>query len=292
MANEWIELKCSKPLIGTYVKVVTTLDANLDLTEVQVLEYREPFHNKYGLFEGRDFHIVSGLPNKPYLTKDIASTSDRFHLSVKPPDGTIDQVFYFHATTNTIRDKATGRAITYGPSDVMYLDGNPVFEFRNYLQGYCQDSNGNDQNTGVQKLHSLDVDTPEREAECLNLCKAVDGVTGCEGVKNVGGRGCYAHTSSVAMANGGAYDVCWVKNHMLDNSNTDSLSFDWMYDTVNNKIIYKQSDQWKMVVDKNTQNTSPHQAVVRTMVDTLHDTGGDSWYIRYIDTATDEQFPF
>jgi hypothetical protein len=54
--------------------------------------------------------------------------------------------------------------------------------FGNKENGFCVTSKNRDQNSGVKKLNNLDINTAAREAECLRLCAAVDGVTGCEGI--------------------------------------------------------------------------------------------------------------
>ena len=77
-------------------------------------------------------------------------------------------------------------------------------------EGFCVTSNGQDQNSGVVKLNDLDGNTPESKKECLNLCKDINGATGCEAIWNQDNRGCYAHTYEVARGNGVDNHVCWV----------------------------------------------------------------------------------
>jgi hypothetical protein len=77
-------------------------------------------------------------------------------------------------------------------------------------KGFCVSANGRDQNSGVRKLNSLDINTQARRNECLNKCVQVPGVTGCEGIWSQGNRGCYAHTKPVARGNGRARHSCWV----------------------------------------------------------------------------------
>ena len=69
---------------------------------------------------------------------------------------------------------------------------------------------GADQNSGVIKLNSLDGDTRERQEECLKLCQAYDGATGCEVIWDRSSRGCYVHTQDVARGNGLDNYQCWV----------------------------------------------------------------------------------
>ena len=76
--------------------------------------------------------------------------------------------------------------------------------------GYCVKEDGSDQNSGVNKLNDLDGNTPERQEECLDLCKAVSGATGCEVIWNRNNRGCYVHTEEIARGNGADNHECWV----------------------------------------------------------------------------------
>jgi len=76
--------------------------------------------------------------------------------------------------------------------------------------GFCVKHNGRDQNSGVIKLNALDGNTERRQKDCLKLCLARPGVTGCEVIWAQRNRGCYAHTQSVARGNGVARHMCWV----------------------------------------------------------------------------------
>jgi len=76
--------------------------------------------------------------------------------------------------------------------------------------GFCVKQNGGDQNSGVVKLNSLDGKTLKSQEDCLKLCLATTGVTGCEVIWDQGNRGCYAHTHSVARGNGVARHICWI----------------------------------------------------------------------------------
>ena len=76
--------------------------------------------------------------------------------------------------------------------------------------GFCVKQDGRDQNSGVVKLNSVDGKTLKSQEECLKLCLATDGVTGCEVIWDQGNRGCYAHTQSVARGNGVARHMCWI----------------------------------------------------------------------------------
>lgn len=65
------------------------------------------------------------------------------------------------------------------------------------MKGFCLTPEGEDQNDGVFQLGFDDVDTPEKEAECLNLCAMEQGATGCEGIWGADNRGCYVHTKPI-----------------------------------------------------------------------------------------------
>ena len=77
-------------------------------------------------------------------------------------------------------------------------------------KGFCVKTNGGDQNSGVKKLNALDGNTPERQEQCLDHCRSVDGVTGCEVIWDQGNRGCYAHTQEVARGNNVDRHFCWI----------------------------------------------------------------------------------
>lgn len=76
--------------------------------------------------------------------------------------------------------------------------------------GYCVKNNGKDQNSGVVKLNKIDGNTQNAQEECLSLCQAHPGATGCEIIWSLGSRGCYAHTKEVARGNGKNNHSCWV----------------------------------------------------------------------------------
>lgn len=77
-------------------------------------------------------------------------------------------------------------------------------------QGFCETSNGEDQNSGVKKLNSLDGNTLEMQEQCLKMCRSVAGVTGCELIWDRDNQGCYAHTQEIASGNGVDRHFCWV----------------------------------------------------------------------------------
>ena len=77
-------------------------------------------------------------------------------------------------------------------------------------KGLCVTSNGKDQNSGVKKLNAVDGNNPERQQQCLELCFAEDGATGCEVVSNQGNRGCYVHTQEIARGNAADNHECWI----------------------------------------------------------------------------------
>jgi hypothetical protein len=56
----------------------------------------------------------------------------------------------------------------------------------------------------------MDGGTLERQEQCVNSCKAVKGVTGCELIWGLRGRGCYAHTEEVRIGSGIPQHYCWV----------------------------------------------------------------------------------
>jgi hypothetical protein len=85
------------------------------------------------------------------------------------------------------------------------------FGFGNKENGFCVTSKGRDQNSGVKKLGNFNVNTPEMEQKCLEMCSKVPNATGCEGIWNQGNRGCYAHTAEIARGNGRRNHSCWVK---------------------------------------------------------------------------------
>ena len=68
--------------------------------------------------------------------------------------------------------------------------------------GWCEDSKGNDQNSGVRALSSTD------DAEqCRVQCQKQKDAKGCE--YHVTGS-CYVHTKEVASGNGNVGYTCWV----------------------------------------------------------------------------------
>jgi len=79
--------------------------------------------------------------------------------------------------------------------------------------GFCVTSTGADQNSGVVKLAGGDYG-PDAESinECLELCKATAGNTGCEVIWGQGNRGCYVHTQEVARGNLMAKHLCYPTN--------------------------------------------------------------------------------
>ena len=66
--------------------------------------------------------------------------------------------------------------------------------------GVCVNSEGEIPG-GVLKLDDLDNGNGiERQKQCLNLCRWIDGVTGCELRWGRNDKGCYAHTKHVVHA--------------------------------------------------------------------------------------------
>lgn len=76
-------------------------------------------------------------------------------------------------------------------------------------KGQCVKGNGETQDYGLVKLYSLDIDTTERESECLRICKAIPCATACETVYDHDNRGCWIHTKDVADGNGVKNHFCW-----------------------------------------------------------------------------------
>merc|ERR1712130_371549 len=77
-------------------------------------------------------------------------------------------------------------------------------------RGFCVKRNGYDQNSGVVKLNNLNGNTARRQKQCLKMCLARRGATGCEVIWNQGNRGCYVHTRQVARGNNAARHRCWI----------------------------------------------------------------------------------
>jgi len=77
-------------------------------------------------------------------------------------------------------------------------------------KGYCVTADDQDQNAGVTKLSKKNFTTCEDFAECLALCQAVEGATGCEVIWNHGNLGCDVHTEPIAKGNGKENTMCWV----------------------------------------------------------------------------------
>jgi len=88
-----------------------------------------------------------------------------------------------------------------------------ILQIDNYLAptaltGYCTNSKGADQNTGVRIIKRADYGPSDALLQdCLKLCqqfqinKTIE-VTGCEAVWGMTTRGCYAHTAEVKGASG------------------------------------------------------------------------------------------
>jgi len=85
-----------------------------------------------------------------------------------------------------------------------------VDEFGDKQDGFCVKSGGGNQNSGVYRISSGDVNTPEKESLCLQQCAAFPGHTGCEAIFGQSNRGCYVHTQEVARGNGRDNHSCWI----------------------------------------------------------------------------------
>ena len=86
--------------------------------------------------------------------------------------------------------------------------------------GFCVKSNGEDENIGVIKLSSENVETNAKVDKCWSLCKNYNGgigVTGCEAIWNQQNRGCYVHTSpNITHGNGKTNHFCALYDNGLD----------------------------------------------------------------------------
>ena len=76
--------------------------------------------------------------------------------------------------------------------------------------GFCVLPNGGDQNSGVIKINGIDGNTKAAREECLRLCQATNGATGCEVIWNQNNRGCYVHTREVSRGNNVGNHYCWI----------------------------------------------------------------------------------
>ena len=75
-------------------------------------------------------------------------------------------------------------------------------------KGYCRKSNNWDQRSGQIRLNTLDSNTYAMQENCLKLCRAYEGATGCE-VNWGGDNGCYVHTKEVSHGSGKDKRICW-----------------------------------------------------------------------------------
>ncbi|KAH8075738.1 hypothetical protein JL721_1759 [Aureococcus anophagefferens] len=77
--------------------------------------------------------------------------------------------------------------------------------------GFCVKENYQDVNSGVVRLRGGNFKTAAEHLECLELCGAYAGATGCEAIWGQGNSGCYVHTShEIAKGNGQARHSCWL----------------------------------------------------------------------------------
>lgn len=79
-------------------------------------------------------------------------------------------------------------------------------------QGFCLKADGSDpgQFSGQVQLNNINVNTPEKQEECLLLCRSIAGATGCEAIWDRGNMGCYVHTQEVASGSGDNKHFCWI----------------------------------------------------------------------------------
>jgi len=89
-----------------------------------------------------------------------------------------------------------------------------IDQFLPTQKGYCLDSAGHDQNTGVVKLFGGDFGPEEsKQMSCVDKCikaSAIRRVTGCEAIWHQGNRGCYIHTKDVASSSNHDRHSCWI----------------------------------------------------------------------------------
>lgn len=82
------------------------------------------------------------------------------------------------------------------------------------MRGYCLDSSGNDQNTGVVQIYGGDFGPDESlQMDCLDRCNkasAVRRITGCEAIWWQNNRGCYIHTKEIAFSRNNDRHSCWI----------------------------------------------------------------------------------
>jgi len=76
-----------------------------------------------------------------------------------------------------------------------------------WTRGYCT-VNREDQNSGVLKVSSQNMNSDNIREQCLDVCKTVPGATGCEVVWDLINQGCYVHTQRITEASGAARHYC------------------------------------------------------------------------------------
>merc|ERR1719430_1596774 len=77
-------------------------------------------------------------------------------------------------------------------------------------KGYCMDESISDRNSGVYQINGQNANTREVQEQCLELCRAHSGATGCEVIWDIGHRGCFAHTKKITRGSGSDHHFCWV----------------------------------------------------------------------------------
>ena len=80
-------------------------------------------------------------------------------------------------------------------SSIQYASRTSSYSLKQY-SGYCVTSHGWDRNTDITKLEGTDFG-PTNDIKCLNLCRKMPNLTGCEIIWNQSNRDFYVHTAPV-----------------------------------------------------------------------------------------------
>jgi len=139
---------------------------------------------------------------QPYSCGDI-----NLYLNFEAANDGLDQTTISLLVNDWWKPKCCGDAVSIAQPEFVSLAG-----FGAKQNGFCVRSNGSDQNAGVEKLHTMDYyDEGDRHKQCLEMCAAVVGVTGCEMIWDQDNRGCYAHTDNIdGGGNGKVRHSCYL----------------------------------------------------------------------------------
>lgn len=195
-------------------------NTNLHLTEIT--RYQYPREYLYFVQDSAPYHCTAGELTKPECRHMIGHAMFNRHLYpprkiVDPTMNKGDKNYRFAAilkdNTGKVEKIELGKVQHLAQMQFKAAWGgdslNQEYTF-DKQKGFCVTRSGGDQNSGVIKLSSRDINTPQAEEECLEMCSGVPGLTGCEGIWHQGNRGCYAHTREVGRGNGAARHTCWV----------------------------------------------------------------------------------